>query len=100
MEVWVFTGAQSSTSMNAAFPSGVFSSIEVAENWIGRHSLSGTLTLYRMDVGAYDWAIANGFFTPSKTHHQTPEFIGRFSGGDNHYHYESGSRTNGNPHAR
>jgi len=41
MEVWVFTGARSSTSTNATFPGGVFSSIEVAENWIRRHGLSG-----------------------------------------------------------
>jgi hypothetical protein len=92
MEMWVFTGARSSPSTNATFPGGVFSSQETAENWIKQHGLSGTLTLYRVDVGAYDWAVANGYFKPSRPHHHTPEFIGRFSGGDNHYHYESGAR--------
>jgi len=45
--------------------------------------------------GAYDWAVANGYFTLSKPHHQTSEFIGRFSGGDIHYHYEAGLRSEG-----
>jgi hypothetical protein len=92
MDVWVFTGAWSSTSTSPTFPGGVFSSIDIAENWIRRHGLSGTLTLYRIDVGAYDWAVANGYFKPNKPHHQTAAFIGEFSGGDNHHHYESGSR--------
>ena len=92
-EVWVFTGARSSpTETNPTFPGGVFSAIDLAELWIKEHALSRTLTLYRMDVGAYDWAVANGFFTPSKPHHQTSEFIDRFAGGDVHYHYESGAK--------
>ena len=95
-ETWVFTGLRNPGNTNPTFPGGVFSSLETAEEWIKRYSLSGTLTLYRVDVGAYDWAVANGYFKPSKPHHKTPEFIGRFSGGDIHYHYESGART-GNP---
>ena len=88
MEVWVFSGVGSS-----GFPAGVFSSIAAAETWIELHSLSGTLTLYRVDVGAYDWAVEHGYFKPTKPHHETPEFVGRFSGGDQHYHYEGGART-------
>lgn len=96
INVWVFTGARSSPSDSTpTFPSGVFSSLEVAEAWIKQHALSGTVTLYRMDVGAYDWAVANGYFAPSKPHHRTSEFIGRFSGGDVHYHYEVGLRSEG-----
>jgi hypothetical protein len=91
-EVWVFTGAPSTSGANATFPSGVFSRLEVAESWIKKHVLSGTLTLYRLDVGAYEWAVENGYFSPSKPDHKTPEFIGRFSGGDIHHHYESGVR--------
>ncbi len=91
-EVWVFTGTRSSSSTLATFPGGVFSSIEPAEEWVKLHCLSGTLTLYRVDAGAYDWAVANGGFKPSKPHHYTAEFIGQFSGGDHHHHYESGIR--------
>jgi len=88
--VWVFTGSQASKA--SLFPSGVFSSQESAEAWIATHELSGTLTLYRVDVGAYDWAVQNGYFRPTKPHHSTPEFIAGFSGGDVHFHYESGKR--------
>jgi hypothetical protein len=94
MDVWVFTAARSSPSdTTPTFPGGVFSSLDTAEEWIKRHALSGTVTLYRVDVGAYDWAVANGHFKPSKPHHETSEFIGRFSGGDVHHHYEDGAKT-------
>jgi hypothetical protein len=93
-EVWAFTGKRSSTSdTTPTFPSGVFSTLDIAEEWIKLHGLSGTITLYRLDVGAYEWAVANCYFKPRKPHHGTPEFIGRFAGGDVHYHYESGTRT-------
>jgi hypothetical protein len=93
MDVWVFTGyRQSSADTAQRFPGGVFSSLENAEAWIRQHSLSGIVTLYRLDVGAYDWAVANGYFKPSKPHHRSSEFIGQFAGGDVHYHYESGAR--------
>ena len=87
MEVWVFNGARSN------FPSGVFSSLVLAEEWIKRHCLTGTVTMYRLDTGAYDWAIEKGSFRPSKPHHGTPEFIGQFAGGDVHHHYEDGVKT-------
>jgi hypothetical protein len=94
MDVWVFTAARSSPSdTTPMFPGGVFSSLYTAEEWIKRHALSGTVTLYRLDVGAYDWAVANGHFKSSKPHHETSEFIGRFSGGDVHHHYEDGAKT-------
>jgi hypothetical protein len=82
--VWVFNG------IRASLPSGVFSSRERAESWIRERRLTGLLTMYRLDVGAYDWATTNGRFTPKKPEQSTPEFIGRFSGGDTHFHYEDG----------
>jgi hypothetical protein len=87
-EVWVFTGKRSTPSTLATFPGGVFSTQERAETWIGKHCLSGVLTLYRVDEGAYDFAVAKGHFKPTKPHHDTAEFVGRFSGGDIHFHYE------------
>lgn len=42
--VWVFNGN------GGRFPSAVFSSIEAAEPWIGKHSLSGVLTQYVVDT--------------------------------------------------
>jgi hypothetical protein len=82
--VWVFNGS------GRSLPSGVFSTREQAESWIREHRLTGLLTMYRLDVGAYDWATSHGLFTPKKPEHSTAEFIGRFSGGDVHFHYENG----------
>jgi hypothetical protein len=84
--------ASSPTDTTPTFPGGVFSSLDAAEEWIKCHALSGTITLYRVDVGAYGLAIANGYFKLSKPHHETSEFIGRFSGGDVHHHYETGTK--------
>ncbi len=66
--------------------------MEKAEDWIAKHALSGTLTLYPVDEGAYDWSIRNGFFTPRKPHHSQSEFIGACTGGQRHHHYEKGQR--------
>lgn len=83
--VWVFNGARSQ------FPGAVFSQLELAEAWIRRHRLTGTLTRYPVDLSAYDWAMERGYFTPSKTEHTSPEFIGRFSAANQeHYHFEEG----------
>ena len=76
--VWVFNGN------GGSFPSGVFSTRERAEFWIRQNRLTGTLTMYRLDVGTYDWATSHAVFTPKKPEHSAPEFIGRFSGGDVH----------------
>lgn len=85
--VWVFNGAR------ASFPSGVFTSRELAEAWIQRHALTGTLTKYPLDTGMYEHSIATRSFTPRKPEHTTSEFIGKFSGGGlDHWHYENGSQ--------
>jgi len=85
--IWVFTGPR------AQFPAGVFTTVEIAELWIRHHGLTGTLTEYPVDKGAYDWAIGAGVFAASKPEHRSPEFIARFSAANQeHYHYEDGSR--------
>jgi hypothetical protein len=86
--VWIFTGPK------ALFPSGVFTSRESAERWIQQHGLSGTLTAYPVNVGAYDWAVDNGRFAPKGAEQRSPEFIQRFSSASQeHYHYENGRRS-------
>ena len=82
--VWVFNGVHS------PFPSGVFSTREGAEIWIEKELLSGTLTRYPLNIGAYEWSIAIDAFKPKREDHKTPEFIGKFSGGEEHYHFEDG----------
>jgi hypothetical protein len=86
--VWIFSGVQSQ------FPSGVFSSKEAGERWIGRNRLTGTLTEYPVDVGMYDYAISNKLFVPKKPEQSTALFIGKFSGGGiDHFHYEDGAKS-------
>jgi hypothetical protein len=82
--VWVFNGARSN------FPSGVFTTREVAETWISKHGLTGTLTRYPLDQGAFDWSVDHGYFKPKRDDQRTAEFIAQFAGGQEHYHYEGG----------
>ncbi len=85
--VWVFNGIQS------PFPSGVFSRAELADEWIGRNRLTGTLSEYPVDIGMYDYAISMCHFEPRKPEHTTPLFIGKFSGGGiGHIHYKDGKK--------
>jgi hypothetical protein len=89
-QMWVFSGAK------RHFPGGIFTTRQLAEAWILKHRLTGTLTLYPVDTGTYEWAIEKELFQPRKPHETTPEFIGGFSdAGQEHYHYEDGIR-NGN----
>lgn len=86
--VWVFNGA------NARFASGVFSSREKAEAWIAHHVLTGLLTEYPLDSGAYDWAVLHGFFRPKRPDQRTSGFIGSFTNPHlQHFHYEDGKPT-------
>jgi len=82
--IYVFNGGGN-------FPSGIFSSPEKAEEWISANGLTGILTEYAVDFGAYDWSIRNGHFRPSKPKHETADFIGRFGSGSQHNHYENGN---------
>ena len=83
--IWVFNGE------NGRFPSGVFSDVEIAKQWIEKHQLSGILTRYPLDTGVYDWAVKNDHFKITKDKHKTPLFIGLFSSAhQEHIHFESG----------
>jgi len=83
--VWIFCGSK------ASFPSGVFGQKEAAASWIAKHKLSGVLTEYPVGTGAFDWAVANQFFTPKKPEHNEAKFIQSFtSARQAHEHYEAG----------
>ena len=83
--VWVFNGG-------GRFPSGVFSARERAETWIAQNRLSGILTLYPLDMGTFEWAVAEGHFVVKRGEQSTPEYIAKFSDGHEHYPYENGMR--------
>ena len=70
-----------------------FLSLALAEDWIRKHQLSGVLTNYPVDVGVFEWAIANGMFTPKDERQKSAEFVGRFSSASQeHWHYEDGEK--------
>ncbi|BFO57070.1 hypothetical protein [Acidovorax sacchari] len=84
--IWIFNGE------NSKFPSAAFSSLELAEEWIAKHKLSGVLTNYPIDRPVYEWAIENGHFNPKNEKERSPQFIGRFSSAtQEHIHYEDGA---------
>jgi hypothetical protein len=86
-EVWVFN------EENSNFPGGIFRSKQKAEEWITKHELTGTLTLYPLDVGVYDLFIAHGWFEPKKPDHSSARFIGGFTqASQDHDHYIKGRR--------
>ena len=83
--VWIFNGEKS------ALPSGMFNKRDLAEAWIAQHQLSGSLTPYPVNVGAYDFAVKAGTFVPAKDSEKTPEFIQHFSEArQEHYFYKYG----------
>jgi hypothetical protein len=85
MHVWVFSGAK------RHFPGAIFTSREMTEPWVRKNRLTGTLTLYPVDVGLYEWAIDTGMFQPRNPQESTAEFIGGFTDATmEHYHYEDG----------
>ena len=85
-KVWVFHAD------NGQLAGAVFSTVECAEAWIGKHALNGLLTSYPLDIGAFEFAVEQGHFTPKKEAHHTGAFIGAFSGGQEHHHYKDGKR--------
>lgn len=85
--IWAFVGEQ------GTLPSGVFSNVECAERWISLHGLSGLLTEYPVDEGAYDWAVRTGHFKPRADKTINCELISRFTCAQmNHFHYSNGVR--------
>ena len=83
--VWVFNGVK------GTFPSAVFTELTIAQEWISRNAVSGTLTEYPLNEGVFDWAVSSGVFSPKTPNQRTPEFIERFSSAMlEHHHYEDG----------
>ncbi|TPE46425.1 hypothetical protein FJM65_00565 [Pontibacter mangrovi] len=89
--VWVFN------TSNSSFSGGIFEDFEVAEAWIKKNKLTGTLTKYPLNKGTLEWAIENDCvgIKPEKLKEKmkSPEFIGGFTSASmEHYHYEAGYR--------
>ena len=83
--VWIFNGAGS------RWASAVFDTAEAALAWAAESRVTGVLTEYAFG-GAYDVALRERRFTPSKPHHGTPDHIAGFSPGLRHIHLTDGLR--------
>ncbi len=82
-QVWIFNGNRNH------FPSAVFTERRLAEDWIRRNQLEGTLTAYPLDISVFEWAIERGYFTPKKAEHTSADFIANFSSASqDHDHFE------------
>ncbi|CAA7391639.1 DUF7710 domain-containing protein [Chryseobacterium fistulae] len=84
--MYVFIGEGSN------FPSGIFTTLENAKEWIDKYSLNGILNKYPIDMGVYDWAIKEDFFTIKNEYQKESKFIQRFiCASMEHFHFEDGS---------
>lgn len=83
--VWIFHGDQ------ARFACAVFETEETGLAWAAEHRVTGLLAEYPYG-GAYDTAVNEGRFTPSKPHHGTTDHVAAFSPGLRHIHLVDGRR--------
>ncbi len=83
--VWIFHAD------HARYASAVFTTLKAGLAWAAEHQVTGILAEYA-DGGAYDIAVSEGRFTPSKAHHGTPDHIAGFSPGLRHIHLTNGSQ--------
>jgi len=81
--VWIFHGS------DARHASGVFETLDAGLAWAAEHEVSGILAEYPFG-GAYDVAVSEGRFTPSKEHHGTADHVAAFSPGLRHIHLTDG----------
>jgi hypothetical protein len=83
--VWVFVGDR------GRFPSAVFEQVDAARHWIRTNRLTGALTLYPLNQGVFDWAVANKYFEAKTDQEITPSFVQNFSSAyQKHHHFEDG----------
>lgn len=84
-QIWIFNGDKNS------FPSAVFDSKKLALDWIKTYKLSGTLTLYPVNISVYNWAIDNNYYTPKQEFQKTPTNIANFTSTHlEHIHFVEG----------
>ncbi|WP_204002176.1 DUF7710 domain-containing protein [Micromonospora lutea] len=83
--VWIFHGDR------ARYASGVFDTLDAGLAWAAERQVTGILAEYA-GGGAYDLAVSEGRFTPSKAHHGTSDHVAAFSPGLRHVHLTDGHR--------
>lgn len=83
--VWIFQGDR------ARHPSGVFDTLEAGLAWAAEWHVTGIMAEYPRG-GAYDVAVGEGRFTPTKPHHGTADHVAAFGPGLRHIHLTDGHR--------
>lgn len=93
MRVWVFMGER------GQYPMAIWSSLDEAHKYIHDEQLTGSLTVYEVDVPVYDWAKDTGLFKPGKDQHRSVKFKQTFTNQyQEHYNFVLGfSKNLGNP---
>ena len=87
--IWVFEGGH--------VASAAFTSKELADKWIAKHRLTGTLHAYPLNTGIYNWVVERGYFKLKGPHHLTPRVIQSWhSAYLPHFHYQFGAEVTGN----
>lgn len=67
----------------------MFETLDAALAWAAEHHLTGIMADYPIG-GAYDIAVQEGRFTPSRAHHGTADHVAAFSPGLRHIHLTDG----------
>ncbi|MEU4765087.1 hypothetical protein AB0H12_17690 [Actinosynnema sp. NPDC023794] len=83
--VWVFHGDR------GRYASGVFDTLDAGLAWAAERQVTGILAEYAHG-GAYDVAVGEGRFTPTKAHHGTADHVAAFGPGLRHIHLIDGRR--------
>ncbi len=92
-EVWIFHASKSD------YASGAFTTYELAASWIKENSLTGLLTSYPLDEGAFDWAMRNNVVgvrdSVLERGRKDPMWIGRYfpAARDSHHFIDGEART-------
>ncbi|SCG38147.1 hypothetical protein GA0070614_0480 [Micromonospora coxensis] len=82
---WIFHGDR------ARYASGLFDTLDAGLVWAAEHQVTGILAEYAHG-GAYDVAVSEGRFTPSRAHHGTADHVAAFGPGLRHIHLTEGRR--------
>lgn len=88
-KVYIFHGDKS------RFANAVFSTLDAAEQWIGKHALTGLVTAYELDSPAFDRNLAarslpRGTLDAIARGDDIAQMAERYVDGSEHYHFVYG----------
>lgn len=75
------------TPEGGQYPAGMWSTASEAGTWIALHDAEGMLSKYELGTSAYDAAVSNGLFKPTRPDQETKAFIAGFTSPIDHWHH-------------